>query len=194
MSYVRAIKRAIKEEKGEKLSIFEKIDEWWDNLWIYTWGFRHVRDFKYYMKHLLWNRYDLIRTKLPKSQYHDSPVLILYGMMNLVVEHVEVEKCFEHTDFESSPDWQEVGKTIKEVYDWWLDYPNREKEIEIALDNWHSVTYEEGKSLIDQLNNPKNSDESERYLSINDYLKKKLSDEETEMLIKVVKIRDYMWT
>lgn len=198
MSLVSSLKRSIKEMNGEKLTKWDNVQECWYNLWQYTWGFRHLRTFKYAMKHLFWDRYDLISTKLPKTKYHDTPVLVLYGMMNLLVEFVEVEKCFEVIDFDNGEQWKESGNIIKEVYDWWKDYPNREKEIEISLNNWYKSSFEKNEDFIDAINRRSRSKEetpeSKRYSKIHEYLEENLKKEETEMLMKVIKIRDFLWT
>ena len=196
MNYGKALIRALKEVAGEKLTMLDKVEEWWYDLWIYTWGLNHIRDLYYKLKYLLWYRYDLIRTTLPKTQYHDTPVLVLYGMMNMVTEFIEVEKCFEETDFNNGPKWEEAETILREVYAWWKDYPERQKEINLSLDNWHDSAFDKhsDKDFLEQLNNRKDTPESNRYSTIHEYLEEELTKEETEMLCKVVKIRSFMWT
>lgn len=150
----------------------------------------------YAMKHLLFDRYDLIRTNLPKTHYHDIPEIMLYGLMNLIVRFVEEEKCFETIDFKNGQSWEEAGEIIKEVYEWWKDYPNRQKELEISLNNW-SIIVGENDNLLDNLT--KNSHmfetpEAKHYSDIYHYLQDKLQKEENEMTAKVVKIREFLWT
>lgn len=196
MRAYKTLKRSIKEMKGEKITLFDKIDGMWYDLWRYVPVFRHIRDFYYASKHYLFDRYDLIKTGLPKTQYSDPPERILYGIMNTVVEFVEEEKCFETIDYTASPYWQEVGDTIKEVYDWWKDYPNRQKQIEIALNNWHDAKFGNGvpDNWLDKMNFTVDSDEVKRYNDIHDELEAQLAKEEDEMLIKVMKIRKGLWT
>jgi hypothetical protein len=123
---------------------------------------------------------------------------MLYGMMHLIVEFVEVEKCFEVIDFEASTQWKQAGDTIREIYDWWKDHPNRLKEIEVSLDNWYSVKFEGLDPNIDdpfiKLNGHKDTPESKRHSKLMDSLEAKLLAEEEEMLIKIIKIRKFLWT
>jgi len=185
--------RSLKYATGKKLNLMDRIQEWWYNLWRYTWGFSHLRDFKYVIKHLL-SRHDLIRTGLGKTKYYDKPELILYGMMNLLVDFVEKEKCFENVDYSQGPYWKDIGDSIQEIYDWWKDYPNRQNEISIALDNWHDIKFKDDQpdEWLAKINSA-DTIEVERYSKIHDQLEKRLEDEETEMLIKLMKIRQGLW-
>lgn len=197
MSMFSSLKISLKQAAGKKLDLREEISMWFYNLWQYTWGFKHLLRLQYFLKHLLWDRYDLIRTGLSKGQYHDKPVLILYGMMELIVDFVEKEKCFDIVDFDCNSYWRGVGDDIKEIYDWWKDYPNRQKEISVAVNNWHETKFDSRDTTphgILACLDTRDTEEALRYNKITDYLENKLSEEETEMLIKIVKIRDALWT
>ena len=184
----------LKRLKGEHVSMIDCIKEWWYDLWQYTWGFKHIHDFKYAAKCLVFKRYDLIRTGLPKTHWVDKPELILHGIMGLIVDFVEKEDCFNSVSYTGTY-WVEVGTTIREVYDWWKDYPNRQKEITIALDNWHDIKYQNvpRDNILDHLNKSVDTPEEKRYYLLHDELEKKLDAEEDEMLIKVMKIRTGLW-
>ena len=187
---------SIKKAMNKNLTIAEKISSWWHDLWCYTWGYKHIRDTYYNLKHLFFDRYDLIRTKLPKTKYYDTPILLLYGTMNLIVDLVEKEKFLEHVDTSSSTAWENAVKTVEEAYNWWKNYDNREKEIDIALNNWHSIKFKncfDGDGYLAKLNTT-DTLETMRYSDLYDYLKSKLEKEEQQMLLKVIKVREYLWT
>ena len=195
MKLSKILSRGIKELNGEKSTIKEKIEYFWYDLWRYTWGFYHLSDFYWKVKYLF-IRHDLIRTGLSKTQYHDKPEIILHGMMNLIVEFVEKEDCFDRIDFDNGTEWEEAGNTIKEIYDWCKDYPNRKKQIEISLDNWHKATFDDrvkGEDMLAQLNKP-TTEYSKLYAGINEKYEEKLCKEEDEMLNKIMKVRKYLWT
>jgi len=195
MSRFAPLKMSLKSLSGEKVTKLERVQAWWYNLWRYTWGFCHMRSLMWYLRHRFWDRYDLIPTKLSKSEYHDVPELMLYGCMELVVRFVEDEKCFDTIDFyNSGTHWAEAGDTVHEVYDWWKNRPNRMKEIDVALRNWSEVTYDPDGDFLEQLSTRKDSPESKRYSEIHDFLEAKLREEETEMLKKVIEMREFLWT
>lgn len=158
--------------------------------------FYKLDNIKYSIRNLLFKRFDLIPTGLSKSGYHDKPELILHGMMRLIVDYVEVEKCFERIEWESDPDHSKVAKDIKEIYAWWKDYPNRQKEINIALDNWHSLKYPEGHFQFDTLNinGLDDTEEMKRYFKLHYDMEEQLEKEAEMMLMKIIKIRNYLWT
>lgn len=189
------LKYALKDAKGEKLTLYERVNMYIDNTFRYSWGIKHVRQFYYSMK-CLCNRHDLIRTNLGKTGYHDKPELILHGIMNLVVEFVETERAFELVDFNNGTQWEHAGVTIMEVYEWWKDRPNREKEVGVSLDNWynHSVA-NNGDGIILRINAPRpSSAQAQRYFDIHTHLEDKLRLEDDKMLGKVIEIRAFLWT
>lgn len=179
--------------------VIKKISYIWHEAWCYWWGFSHIREFYYKAKHLLWDRYDLMRTGLPKTQYCDAPERLLYGIMNVIVEHVEIEKCFEHTDYDNNGEaWKKTGESIREVYDWWKDYPKRQEEITIALNNWHDTAFhnlpDNFGGLAYMHNKKQDTNEVKRYSDLHDELDKRLAEEAQTMLLKVIELRDFLWT
>jgi hypothetical protein len=148
----------------------------------------------WWIKNFLFHRYDLIRTGLDKGSWHDTDTVILYGMMNLLVQYVEIEDptiltreinketftCEEERIMAErcAADDEEV----KLIYKWWKDYPNREKEIESKYDEYGKCRRE--KSDIK---------EECSFVEIVQ-MEDKLSEEEQDMLIRLIKVRGYLWT
>ena len=85
-------------------------------------------------------------------------------MMNLLVDFVEKEKCFEITSWNEDADSKRVAKEIKAIYRWWKLYENLSKIAHKA--------------------------KGDKFCKMQDALIK----EEQEMLIRLVKIRKYLWT
>ena len=82
------------------------------------------------------------------------------------------------------------------IYNWWKNcYSSKQKEIKNSLDEWHSEKFgeAEGDGWLDELNRPDTL--KERNLFDNHHqLEKRLDDEEEEMLIRLIKIRHFLWT
>lgn len=153
----------------------------------------------YKIRNRLFRRYDLIRTGLAKTEWWDTDTKMLYGMMSLVVDLVEKEKWFEHIDFEGSgEEWVHAKKEVEEIYAWWKNYSNRGKEIDQALTDWHEYAFQDADDHNRDINehfSKMRRDDKERELSDHLHsLEKKLEDEEGEMIIRLVKIRKYLWT
>jgi hypothetical protein len=131
---------------------------------LYMEPFRTLRDKYDELCNCLFRRYDLIRTGLSKKDWHDKDITMLYGMMNLLVDYVDGEKCFEITKWDEDADSKRVAKEIKAIYRWW--------------------------KLYDKLYAIAHNAKGEKFHKMQDSLIK----EEQEMLIRLIKIRKYLWT
>ena len=168
---------------------------WWTDLWCYQWPFYRIIDIKFWVRNRVFKRHDLIRTGLNKAQWWDIDSKLLYGTMQLLVDYVDKEKCFELINWDGDVDHHHVSNEIKNIYEWWKNYHNRKQEIEHTLNIWYNYAFDKNiKNFSDQLNNIKH-DETEKKLNKQYYdLEQKLENEETDMLIRFVKIRKYLWT
>tara|TARA_R110002126_G_scaffold34235_1_gene106214 strand:+ start:1784 stop:2374 length:591 start_codon:yes stop_codon:yes gene_type:complete len=184
----------IKEVKGEKFNIYKRFNMFINEDFRFYWGFSHISDLHYKIK-CLFKRHDLIRTRLARTKYHDKPELMLYGIMNMLVDFVETEKCFDTIDFNGGNKMEGVRETIIEVYNWWRDRPNREKEMSVALDNWYNHTSDEllFAETPRKILKP-SSIQAKRYSDIHNHLEAALLNEDNEMLDKVLAIREHLWT
>jgi len=160
--------------------------KYWRKIILYIWRL-NITDFYHTMKNILWCRYDLIRTNCSKIEYHDKCDLMLYDIMNLIVEFVELEKCFEVINFDLDKHFKKIKCDIIEIYDWWKNYPEREKEIDNALHTWFNESI-----LVDT--DMKSDIELLQYDITLKTLEAKLYQEEQKMLHKVINIRNYLWT
>lgn len=151
-----------------------------------------------------------------KPGYYDIDTRMVHGMFSLLVYHVEYEKAhlqatleeikikkkyspfrftkekidpklgIEHLKWESSlnsdknsqdysPEQARVAKEILELYYWWKE---REKEEDSSFISYHKF-YQKGRNDI--------------YDIINEITREK-NEKETEMLIRLIKIRESLWT
>jgi len=155
---------------------------------------------RYYdIRNLLFKRYDLIRTGLNKKWWHDVDELMLHGNMELLRRYVEDEKCFEIVCWDEEP-FKSAAKEIRTIYNWWINYPNRQKEIEDVLDKWFterrqnckvSGINKKGFELFHNL--PQTEQDNINHDNL-PKLEKKLLEEEQDMLIRLIKIRKFLWT
>jgi hypothetical protein len=119
---------------------------------------------------------------------------MLYGMMGLLIEYIEKEKPLEHIDWDHDEFHRQTRDEFLAIRDWWLNYDNRCKEIEKALNDWHDERFKgAGDNWLERLNEP-DTPESKRLSDRLNELEKKFEDEETDMLVRLVKIRKYLWT
>lgn len=168
-------------------------------------------------------RFHIIDTKL-KPGYYDSDTLMLFGMFALLKDFVEIEcawmEFISHDDSEPVPwykwrpfkpnrelglkylDWEislkdeedgvanitqsESAQIKKELYLWWMDErPKRE-------DPYSKIDLPESGDLNSWLKD--SSPERTKLMNEIHELDEAHNNEDTEMLIKLVKVRSTLWT
>lgn len=158
-----------------------------------------VRNTYLWMKNRFIKRPDLIRTGLSKSSWSDKVDLMLYGMMNLLVEFIEDECAYEvvQMDYHCLDNGQTVGEEILDLYiDWKINYPKLLREEAELLDSWaetHLPWLSDGVFKFG-VKEPFTKEESDRRFDL--YMKKEteISEKEQEMLSRLVRVRRYLWT
>lgn len=76
----------------------------------------------YCLCNLLFNRYDLVKTKVCKPyQYSDSVERMLFACMQLVVDFVDNEDPFHVVDWTWCPEQIQYKKDIIEIYEYWTE-------------------------------------------------------------------------
>lgn len=163
---------------------------------------RKISDIRYAIRHRTIDKYHIIKINSLKPGYYDSDTRMLHGMFSLLEDYVEIELAVlnewaEKQDEENPPvkksarehgishlDWEmdleeelqaKSAKEIKELYLWWKDVrPNR-------LDPW------------DIIKEMKDKEDESKYVHFEE-LEQEQYDEDTEMLIRLVKIRKALWT
>lgn len=144
------------------------------------------------------NKHWKIVTDLPRTAWHDSDSRMLYGMMKVLEDFIEKDNI-DIVNWDGTPEHQHAKSEMDTIYVWWKNYSNRQKEIEDALHEWFerfwSLSGDREFSLGLQYINKKEKDEKERELSDHLHeLEAKLIEEEEDMLLRLVKIRCFMWT
>lgn len=168
---------------------FEKIKEFFPDIWRYS----RIRDWYYKIISRFWYKYYLIDTGLKRDQWYDTDTKMLYGLMKLLVDYVDGEKPFEHIDWEDDEAHRNAKKEIVAIYDWWKNYDTRMKEIDVALDNWYVSRGGDHKEFLDFFNS-ESTPESEQLFDHHEKLEEALLKEEEEMMVRLVKIRGFLWT
>lgn len=131
-----------------------------------------------------WNKYHLLDLRSKEYFYDygyiDSVSLMVIAPFRILQDFVEIEKPFEHCDWDWNPEHQHAANEIKELYDWWMvGRLAEEKAMSAALTEWaenrHTFSGE-------TLNNKYRQMESA------------FNQKDTEQLIRLMKIREYLWT
>jgi len=181
--------------------------------------FKNIRD---QIRWRTFEKMHIIDTKL-KPEYYDCDTVMLHGMFSLLVDFVEIEKAWmqaifcedykkpwypfkrfrdkdlgiKYLDWEmtligedGNPPQAEAAKNIKELYLWWtIQRPARIDPYDLMDDE---KIFPKDEDLFDSMNN-KSSTRTAIFKEINE-LEKQQDEEDTEMLVKLIKLRGSLWT
>ncbi len=176
----------------------EPID--WKRLWYKTIYWR-PRDGYYYIRNRFFKRYDLVRTGNPKHQWCDVYNKIEDCLKVMLVDFVEKERCFEVVDM----DWHNmpgdssktIGDEIRALYRMIkVDLPKLEVAEADALTLWandqHCNIDKDTRKVSISYDAPDDIKET-RWNNLQ-RLEKEVIDMNTNILIRIVKIREHLWT
>ena len=169
------------------------------------------------------HKYHLIDTKL-KPSYYENDKIMLHGMFAVLVNYVEIElahmnHCFndgkntktnkqnglEQLDWqinlvnedETSKHQSESAQQIKDLYVWWTDTrPNRDDALDLSGYNNIEQDYDHSVSVMEMMANRDDKLKNEINTAFNkaEIIDAEYEDQDTEMLIKLIKIRKTLWT
>ena len=134
------------------------------------------------------------KTDIPPGQYADLYSRILFCLFNEMENFVErnqdqIEFSLALKD-KKDKNQLKYAKELMKIYKWWTeDYRNRPDPYEVS--GFHAF-YENNESVLDVMSNDKNDELQAAINKINE-LEKQYYDEDTKMLIRLIKIRNNLW-
>lgn len=150
-----------------------------------------------------WHRYHIIDTKLDPG-YHEAEELMLYACFKVLEDSIEKEKVLEHfiwvpdpEEYARNPEMWDVkirdGVEIKDLYDWWQGHKKwTDDHWSDCKDNYEFVDCNDGSGNSTMV---KMADGPEKYTGEEcRQIDEKRQAEETEMLVRLIKIRHLLWT
>lgn len=190
--------------------------------WITDTGVDLIQDFVYFPHDVYYNFYyyfynrfihqtHKINTNLPPGRFYDIDIRMLNAMFQLIVEFVEYDKAsaynrwhsddqiknkrkagLKYLDWEiqqrhQSPQQAEGAKQIKEIYLWIKDVrPYRPDPFEVS----GLSEYYKNHDIFDM---DHNTEECKQMREMTNDLEQKYEDEDTEMMIRIIKLRKQLW-
>ena len=128
----------------------------------------------------------------PLRNYHwlDSDTKILFGNFQILVDFVEREKNI--VDWQVTPEHQKVYEEFTELYKWWTEdrlkrpdaYPDS-ADFGLTHEDIFGPTVDRKKSAYKKWTNAVKEAEK---------VEETYNNEDTEMLIRLITIRNYLWT
>lgn len=125
---------------------------------------------------------------LPKGWCDKGP-LMLHACFQLLVDYVEKEECFEVVDWTCTSKHKQMGKELQRLYFWWKEErPNRKTFVS------QLKAKQTTKNILSPLNTRERYPEWHEAMEKDWVLSKKWDKEDTDNLLSLIKIRDFMWT
>lgn len=124
------------------------------------------------------------------SGYHDADNIMLHAVMQILTNFIEAEKPDEVIDWDDDDGHRNAWNVISSVYNWWKQRPFRTAVLDCVeipddymyMDGAYLKFNDEKYPHLDVIFKAANEQERSWY------------QEDTEMMQKVVSVREYMWT
>ena len=201
------------------MELFKRIRRWAEG-W-HRWPFRHISKALYWLRTHTYNRYHMLDMRSKVNGYewgwHDRSELILFANMALLRDFIEKEKAFDcHIDWSSAAEALEARgkenddgcgasrdahaaakKEMLTIYDWWTkgraeELKKEDELLEAAYPNPMEFESIPGSSMFKL-----KDDETPELRKLRDQchiMEEELEKKDEEMMIRLIKVRGYMWT
>lgn len=135
------------------------------------------------------HQYNILKPRSLKPGYYDSDTRILHACMDEVSVFVEHEEKYGMTDWNGTKQHKHAWSEMKVIYKWWnKTRPATEEKVENLLHRWSDAFDKDGG--FNKPRSPKTSKLSDKMYKLENLID--ATDE--EMLIRLARIRLFMWT
>lgn len=196
--------------------MYKLVDEWFDKAQdIVMFPYDVYCNVSRYLKNRYVTKTHLIGTGLEVGLWHEVDTCMLHGMFTLLVDFVEVQKShmwqismdglqnrkrsreygLAYLDWEMTLEHERQAsraREIRDLYIWWKDV-RYVREDAYIISGWSDYCDKhDGIVLFDR--NEEERTESRKLIDIVSSIEEKYQQEDTDMLIKLVEIRESLWT
>lgn len=146
-----------------------------------------IKKWHWWVRYRTFDKYHVVDTKL-SPQYYDVDTLMIHSCFSLLERFVDEEKGLETINWDWNLEHRMVEKEIIFLLNWWRGRKERERIWEV--NNPEPSIGEDDFSWTSR-GKPKEWKEwARKYLEQEETWK----SEDTEMFIRLIKIRNYLWT
>src|SRR5690554_4390064 len=175
--------------------------------WLTNDVFDKVQDVVYFIPNLLYSvgvfyknwkcKSHVLSGNLPVGEWCDLSHRIPVCLFTSLERFIEDEKGLDMLTWELRDElkedcpWQhETAMEQKAIYDWWKANQDRDLFVESGLQAYFDRKREKGESLIGNVGDPEWKELNKKH----NQMEQQYKQEEEDMLIRLVKIRDSLWT
>lgn len=141
-------------------------------------------------------RYNVVKPRTLKPNYYDPGTLILHSSMECLVDYYE--HSIDHVDWTWEEKWRNAHKELIAIYKWWTeDYPNRDDHFVNGdpLPKYPELPDEWGwlSILNEKYEDEPLMKEHKKISKVHMESEEEWYEKTEEMLIRLMKIRTYLW-
>lgn len=157
----------------------------------------------YYLKCKLWRQYNTVTAKTLPPTWQDADERMLHINFEILRSVIEDEKIFENNGAEGDPNdgqsWAWALKEMQGLWDWWtVQRPARLAKEDAAMAAWSlaagPMVFAPVADNLSEMTHPEAKSYSKDLLWLTDELERAGEAEDEAMLIRLMKIRGYLWT
>ncbi len=172
-----------------KITLWDRIRWWWS---------RNITDRIYWWKCRLWRKHNHVRIRSLPPTWTDRDEILIHGMFQVLSDYMEKEKPEDSIDWSWCSEHAHAWKEMQELYDWW-------NNVYLKFDVWEEAPIREFEPTIsttsegNRVSTYNHPSEEHRKGWEADWTRHKALEEDmerqlTENCIRLVKIRQYLWT
>lgn len=175
--------------------------------WLTNDVFDKVQDVVYFIPNLFYSvgvfyknwkcKSHVLSGNLPVGEWCDLSYRIPVCLFTSLERFIEDEKGLDTLAWELSDDlkedclWQhEAALEQKAIYDWWKANKDRDPFVDSGLQAYYDRKREKGESLFSNVGDPEWKELNKKHTQ----MERQYKQEEEDMLIRLIKIRDSLWT
>lgn len=154
----------------------------------------------YYLRCRCWTRYHVVTCKTLPPTWTDADSRILHACFTELGKVINEEDIFENNAALGDPtdgrSWAWALSEMRDLWDWWtVRRPAREAEYERRLTVWGDMHRRDNPGSAWLTNTHQDTKETQAaWDSLNEMNDDIRDDEDDAMLIRLMKVRRYLWT
>ena len=182
----------------KKKTVIEKVTSWFSSKKY------KLEKAVWWVRHRTIDRYNVIKLSSLQPGYYDIDTRILHANFELLKQFVENEEPFDRIDWDHNAELQHVASEIKDLYNWWVNvFPKREEldpltNVKCPKQKSTPASFDaNGKILtwtFEQDGTPEEIEAWNKACKESNLFDEKCEKEEEDNLIRLIKIRKYLWT
>ena len=166
--------------------------------------FKFLRRFGWFnwLRFRTWERHHVLKMRYLEPGWHDKDQILLHSMFEILCRFIEDEKAGEIVDWNNDEIHKDAWKEMNDLYNWWEERQNRDKQNPILQPDLKHPEMKftplndgsDCSSMEFVHESPEDKVKWEKVCDDCSEWELKCEKEDEEMMIRLIKVRSFMWT